>query len=678
MSARYAMNAEPLPGYRLLERLGAGGFGEVWKTEAPGGLHKAIKLVHGIIDELDGDATALQELKALQRVKNLHHPFILSLERVDIVDGQLVIVMELAECNLMQRLDECRAQGLPGIPRDELLRYMEETAEALDLMNREYQVQHLDIKPQNLFLIRKHIKVADFGLAKDLEGTHAALSSGITPTYAAPETFEGRVSHYCDQYSLAIVYQELLTGQRPFNGKNPRHLLMQHVAMPPDLAPLPEADRAIVGRALAKNPVERFPRCLDFVRALPRKAALPGGVSTARSEPASPDATVRVPFPAPTHPTTGDTPAAAAGETPFLAPPEPADDLPRPRKRSSQRTIVPPPSQDPPWRCPRCGTVAKATSPALGLCRSCGYCPSIDERPAPPTVRQSLADLPTWVWVLLTGTFLIVGSAIVGNSWVPVNSEARAIWGVGQMVAGLVLVLGAQIAAAILLAAKEEGLGVKDLFLISGRLWARVVEHLPTTRWPVYLLTWGLFLGACGLSVGDLTYWARYHAPRKQADDLRRSIAALEENDPTTEERRTVSRLSEYRPPAQSPPAAVGPNRPPAVQCVVVGYLPSEDGSSFTGVLTATVRDGKLVQTDVVERGFTPKERDELYRRLQRVERPTPPAWWKGDTPSGVVWVRADSRESVVCEVECARVDAKSGKPVKPRYRGLASDGPAE
>ncbi len=71
---------------------------------------------------------------------------------------------------------------------------MEETAEALDLMNSEYQLQHLDIKPQNLFLVHHHIKVADFGLVKDLEGSQASVTGGVTPVYAAPETFDGKVT----------------------------------------------------------------------------------------------------------------------------------------------------------------------------------------------------------------------------------------------------------------------------------------------------------------------------------------------------------------------------------------------------------------------------------------------------------------------------------------------------
>jgi serine/threonine protein kinase len=276
MAVRIENLAEPIPGYRLVERLGGGGFGEVWKAEAPGGLFKAIKFVFGDLKGAGEDGQrAEQELKALSRVKTVRHPYVLSLERYDIIDGQLIIVMELADRNLWDRYKECRAQGLPGIPREELLRYMEETAEALDLMNKEYQLQHLDIKPQNLFLVHQHIKVADFGLVKDLEGTQASVTGGVTPVYAAPETFDGYVSRFSDQYSLAIVYQELLTGQRPFVGSNVRQLIVQHLQAPPNLASLPPEDRPVIGRSLSKLPDHRFPSCREMVEHLRRNDGAP-------------------------------------------------------------------------------------------------------------------------------------------------------------------------------------------------------------------------------------------------------------------------------------------------------------------------------------------------------------------------------------------------------------------
>src|SRR6476659_95113 len=241
-------NAEPLPGYRLIAPLGSGGFGEAWKCEAPGGLFKAIKFVFGNLNSLDADgARAEQELKALNRVKEVRHPFVLSMDRIEVVGGELVIVMELADKNLHEAYEECLQAGLVGIPRDTLFRYMRDAAEALDHMNEKHGLQHLDIKPRNLFLVSDRVKVADFGLVKHLERSGGSgVLGAVTPLYAPPETFTGAVSDRSDQYSLAIVYQELLTGQRPYNGKNARQLANQHMNESPDLRALPEHERPIV------------------------------------------------------------------------------------------------------------------------------------------------------------------------------------------------------------------------------------------------------------------------------------------------------------------------------------------------------------------------------------------------------------------------------------------------
>jgi hypothetical protein len=264
-------DAEPIPGYRLIEPLGSGGFGEVWKCEAPGGLFKAIKFVYGNLKSLDGDAArAEQEFKAINRVKDVRHPFVLSMERIEVSDeGELVIVMELADKSLHDSFIECQAAGLVGIPRDDLLRYVRDAAEALDHMLEKYQLQHLDIKPRNLFLISDRVKVADFGLVKHLERkSSSGIMGGVTPLYAAPETFTGQISQHSDQYSLAIVYTELLTGNRPFDAKNIRQLAVQHMTQDPELRALPEAERPVIARGLAKDPAKRFPNCLAFIRAL--------------------------------------------------------------------------------------------------------------------------------------------------------------------------------------------------------------------------------------------------------------------------------------------------------------------------------------------------------------------------------------------------------------------------
>jgi len=345
MPVRIEPNTEPIAGYRLIERLGGGGFGEVWKCEAPGGLFKAIKFVYGdmdAVDESDG-SRAEQELKALKRVKSVHHPYILSLERFDIIEGQLMIVMELADRTLWDRFRECRNQGLPGIPREELLGYMRETAEALDLMNDQFQLQHLDIKPQNLFLVFNHIKVADFGLVKDLGNKAAAtITGGVTPVYAAPETFDGWLSRFSDQYSLAIVYQELLTGSRPFAGATMRQLVLQHLQGDPDLAPLPALDQPIVARALSKDPDRRFPNCLAFLQQLIDNAAPPrlSVVTEPPSDPGAHAADLEPVTEAARRKCNGELPAEAEERLvslgrPHVVPPRP-DRPPAPAERSEQ------------------------------------------------------------------------------------------------------------------------------------------------------------------------------------------------------------------------------------------------------------------------------------------------------------------------------------------------------
>ncbi len=263
-------DAEPLPGYRLIKPLGTGGFGEVWLCEAPGGIHKAIKFVYGNLHAEDGgNVRAEQEFRALQKMKEVRHPFVVTIEQIHILEGEVVIVMELAEKSLHDCLVEQQEAGRLGIPREVLVSYLSDAADGLDYLIERFNLLHLDIKPRNLFLVGNHVKVADFGLVKNLERqSSSGLMGGMSPMYAAPETFANQMSRQSDQYSLAIVYMELLTGQRPFSARTIRQLALQHMSEDPDLRPLPERDRAIVGRALAKDPAKRFPNCVSFLRAL--------------------------------------------------------------------------------------------------------------------------------------------------------------------------------------------------------------------------------------------------------------------------------------------------------------------------------------------------------------------------------------------------------------------------
>ncbi len=265
-----------IAGYHLQQRLGGGGYGEVWRTIGPGGLHKAVKILHGRYDGPEADT----ELKSLERMRELRHPFLLSVERIEIVNRRLIIVTELAEGSLEQSFRETQRQGQKGIPRDTLLDYLRDAADALDFMHQRHGLQHLDIKPGNLLLQGGHVKVADFGLIKDLRHACASMIKGFTPLYAPPELFEAHPHENSDQYSLAIVYQVMLTGTPPFAGRNTTQLMSQHLSSPPDLTPLAPSDRPALARALSKNPRARFATCRQFLDHLARR-----GTSLARQRP---------------------------------------------------------------------------------------------------------------------------------------------------------------------------------------------------------------------------------------------------------------------------------------------------------------------------------------------------------------------------------------------------------
>lgn len=287
---------EPISGYVTRELIGRGGFGEVWKAQAPGGLEKAIKIVHAGIDS----DRAERELRALQRIKDVRHPLILSIERIEIIDGTLVIVTELADSSLKDLYASSRAKGLSGIPRDKLLVLMRDAADALDFIYEEHSLQHLDIKPENLLIVGNRLKLGDFGLLKNIYERGASLVSGLTPTYAPPELFEGKPTRQSDQYSLSIVYQHMLTGELPFDGATSAQLAREHLSGVPRLTLLSRSERPVVARALSKIPAERFESCAAFVAAL--SSATPDPSTDDPDDepgPATQTQTVSVPVPPP-------------------------------------------------------------------------------------------------------------------------------------------------------------------------------------------------------------------------------------------------------------------------------------------------------------------------------------------------------------------------------------------
>jgi hypothetical protein len=257
----------PVPEYELVQLLGRGAFGEVWKALGPGGVAVAMKFIR--LDQLISEV----EIRSLGLMKNLHHPNLIGLSGIWQREDLLVIAMELGDQTLRDRLIEAQEQGLAAIPAAELHEYLRDVARGIDHLNS-IQIVHRDIKPQNILLMGGGAKVADFGLAKLMERTLAKSSGAMTPSYAAPELFKGQVSGQADQYALAVSYCELRGGRMPFEG-GIEELMRSHLFDPPNLAMLPEEERPVVARALAKDPAARWPDCRAFVRALQQVSAAP-------------------------------------------------------------------------------------------------------------------------------------------------------------------------------------------------------------------------------------------------------------------------------------------------------------------------------------------------------------------------------------------------------------------
>jgi serine/threonine protein kinase/uncharacterized caspase-like protein len=291
-------------GYRLVKRLGTGGFGEVWRATSHGGILVAVKIGFRTLDHEE----AQRELQALELIRELRHPYLLPTHAFWTYHGRLHIAMELADGSLRDRLKQCREQGLTGIPVPELLKYFAEAAEALDWLHAR-SVLHRDIKPDNILLLQGHAKVGDFGLARELTAGHSQTASHSgTPAYMAPEMWGGKVSQHTDQYCLAAAYAELRLDRRLFPGRDLFELMTQHISTAPNLDPLPVAEQAVLLRALAKKPEERYVSCAAFAEAL-QQALVQGPGPLGSPEPAQ-------------------APAEGPGPEPSLASPPPASLIP--------------------------------------------------------------------------------------------------------------------------------------------------------------------------------------------------------------------------------------------------------------------------------------------------------------------------------------------------------------
>lgn len=250
-------------GYVMIRQIGRGNFGEVWLSEAPGGVEVALKLVA----IPSGRRVRQIELRSLDLMKRLRHPFLLQVQAFWVTDEQITIAMELADQSLRDRADEFGEQGMPAA---ELLRHMFEAAEGIDFLHREHVV-HRDIKPENLLLLKGHIKVADFGLARFLDESGlnlVATQVAGSPLYMAPEVWEGKPVAASDQYSLAMTYIELRLGRSPFDSASIVTIMKEHLHGQPNLSGMPDAEQQVLLKALAKRPDRRYASCTEMVQAL--------------------------------------------------------------------------------------------------------------------------------------------------------------------------------------------------------------------------------------------------------------------------------------------------------------------------------------------------------------------------------------------------------------------------
>jgi DNA-binding beta-propeller fold protein YncE len=258
-------------GYRVEALLGRGGMGVVYSAyDLRLKRTVALKLV---APELSGDERFRDRfLRETEVAASLEHPHVVPIHDAGEVDGKLYLAMRYVEGSDLKTL--LRAEGALAPAR--ALSVCAQVAGALDAAH-ERGLVHRDVKPSNVLLDpREHVYLADFGLTSRLADgdipAGARLSLG-TPPYVAPEQIEGgEVDGRADLYSLGCLLFECLTGEPPFVRDSELAVLWAHLQEEPPRASvrnrvLPEAVDAVVARALAKKPEERYASCGELVEA---------------------------------------------------------------------------------------------------------------------------------------------------------------------------------------------------------------------------------------------------------------------------------------------------------------------------------------------------------------------------------------------------------------------------
>jgi serine/threonine-protein kinase len=282
-SPRAAMtDGATFAGYTVLRPLGAGGMAEVYLAKHPRLPRRDVLKVLAEAMTSDAEYRARFNREA-DLAATLWHPHIVGVHDRGEYDGHLWISMDYVEGTDASRLVKERYPE--GMPVADVCTIVSAVADALDYAH-ERGLLHRDVKPANILLTHpegadRRVLLADFGVARhlgDISGITATNVAVGTVAYAAPEQLIGsNIDRRADQYALAATAFHLLTGAPPYRHSNPVAVIGQHLhaALPklsdhrPELADLDK----VFGKALAKDPADRFDRCRDFAAALSKRAA---------------------------------------------------------------------------------------------------------------------------------------------------------------------------------------------------------------------------------------------------------------------------------------------------------------------------------------------------------------------------------------------------------------------
>lgn len=262
------LTGKELGRYRILRRLGAGGYAVVYLGEHVELKYPvAIKVLHEVHLLNDDEERFRNEAQTIAR---LRHEHIISVIDYGIQESTSIpyLVMEYIPTTLRQRYPA----GTRCTPL-ELLLYVKQVAAALQHAHR-HKVIHRDVKPENMLLDdHDNVRLSDFGIAVVYKTSSVLKTQDKlgTPYYMAPEQIQGKPVFASDQYSLGVVIYELLCGRRPFTGGFAGLLHQHEHSVPPSLremVPSLSADiEKVVLKALAKDPEERYASIWDFALA---------------------------------------------------------------------------------------------------------------------------------------------------------------------------------------------------------------------------------------------------------------------------------------------------------------------------------------------------------------------------------------------------------------------------